>query len=114
MLLQGIFETTEVTTPTVFVVLLEELPQPPSEEEKAKLLKIAADGVTLGDDSFSVTFSGEMAVVGGKYADTLNTGMKWLRRLKTVGSKVAAGKVGDAFETIKAGLDDLVTGETMY
>lgn len=116
VLLKGIFEASEVVNPTTFVVVLKKLPEAPNKEEKAKLLKIAADGsgVTLGNDNFSVTFSEEMAGVGGKYADTLNTGMKWLRRLKTIGSKVAAGKVGEAFETIKEGLEDLVAGETMY
>ena len=33
--------------------------------------------------------------------------------LKIIGTKVAAGQVGDAFKTIKEGLGDLVTGETM-
>ena len=49
-----------------------------------------------------------------EYVEHLNTGVKWVNRLKTVGSTLAAGKVGDAFETIKEGLGDLVTGETMY
>ena len=49
-----------------------------------------------------------------EYVDNFNTGMKWVHRLKTIGSKFAAGKVGDAFETIKEGLSDLVTGGTMY
>ena len=49
-----------------------------------------------------------------EYVEKFNTGMKWVHRLKTIGSKVAAGKVGDAFETIKEGLGDLVKGETMY
>ena len=40
--------------------------------------------------------------------------MKWVNRLKIIGSKLAAAEVGKAFETIKEGLGDLVTGETMY
>ena len=40
--------------------------------------------------------------------------MKWVNRLKDIGSSLTAGKLGDAFETIKGGLKDLVTGETMY
>ena len=116
VLLKGIFEASEVLTPTTFIVVLKKLPVPPNEEEKAKLLKIAADGsgVTLGNDNFSLTFTGDSAGVGGKYVDTLNTGMKWLCRLKTIGSKVATGKVGEPFDTIKAGLDDLVTDEPMF
>ncbi|EOD13279.1 hypothetical protein EMIHUDRAFT_119917 [Emiliania huxleyi CCMP1516] len=116
VLLKGIFEASEVTIPTTFVVVLKKLPEALNKEEKAKLLKIAADGsgVTLGNDNFSLNFTGDSAGVGGKYADTLDTGMKWLCRLKTIGSELAAGKVGDAFETIKKGLGDLVTGKTMY
>ena len=120
-LMKGIFEATEVHTPTTFIVLNEELPEPPSEEEKEKLLQIAEDGsgVTLSAEFGTVTFTEEGASVeaAGKckeYVDHLNTGMKWANRLKTVGSKLAAGNVGDAFETIKEGLGDLVTGETMY
>ena len=40
--------------------------------------------------------------------------MKWVDRLKDIGSNLTDGKVGDAFEKIKDGLNDLVTGETMH
>eukprot|EP00966_Prymnesium_polylepis_P273696 6322784-Prymnesium_polylepis.1 len=40
--------------------------------------------------------------------------MKWVNCLKDIGSKLAEGKVGSAFETIKEGLGDLVTGKKMY
>ena len=49
-----------------------------------------------------------------EHAINFNTGMKWVSRLRTIGTKVAAGKVGDAFKTIKEGIADLVTGDTMY
>ena len=83
--------------------------------------EIAEDGssVTATGGLASVTFTEDgprVEAVGRskEYVDKFNTGMKWVHRLKTIGSKVAAGKVGDAFETIKEGLGDLVTGESMY
>mmetsp|Transcript_9238 Transcript_9238/g.30687 ORF Transcript_9238/g.30687 Transcript_9238/m.30687 type:complete len:539 (+) Transcript_9238:3-1619(+) len=115
VVLKGMFEATEEQVPTTFVMLPEKLPEPPSTAEKA-LLEIADDGsgVSLGGDNLFVKFSGEAARVGGKYAEPLNSSMTWLCRLKNVGSKLAGGAVGEAFGTIKEGLGDLVTGETMY
>ena len=119
--MKGIFEATEVSKPTTFIVLNEQLPEPTSEEEKEQLMQIAEDGsgVTVTGELASVTFTEDgprVEAVGRskEYVDKFNTGMKWVHRLKTIGLKVAAGKVGDAFETIKEGLGDLVTGETMY
>jgi hypothetical protein len=121
VLMKGIFEATEVHMPTTFIVLNKKLPDPPSEEEKEQLLQIAEDGsgVTVSGELASVTFTedGLSVEAAGKckeYVDSFNTGMKWVNRLKTIGTNVAAGKVGDAFKTIKEGLGDLVTGETMY
>ena len=37
VLMKGIFEATEVSKPTTFIVLKEELPEPTSEEEKEQL-----------------------------------------------------------------------------
>ena len=120
-LMKGIFEATEVKTPTTFIVLSEELPEPPSEEEKNQLLKLSEDGsgVTLSAEFGTMTMTEEGVSVEAagnckKYVDNFKTGMKWVDRLKTIGSKVAAGEVGKAFETIKEGFADLVTGETMY
>jgi hypothetical protein len=122
VLMKGIFEATEVSKPTTFIVLNEQLPEPTSEEEKKQLMhEIAEDGsgVTVTHELASVTFTenGPRFEAEGRckeYVEKFNAGMKWVHRLKTIGSKVAAGKVGDAFETIKEGLGDLVKGETMY
>ena len=120
-LMKGIFEATEVHTPTTFIVLSEELPGPPSDEDKLQLLKLAEDGsgVTLSADFGSVTFTEEGASIEAtgkckEYVDRFKTGVKWVDRLKTISLGLAAGNVSDAFKTIKEGLGDLVTGETMY
>ena len=120
-LMKGIFEATEVNTPTTFIVLKEMLPDPPSKEEKKKLLQIAEDGsgVTVSGGLVSVTFTEEGVGIGAagkckEYVEQLNVGIKWIDRVKTIGLNVTAGDVSKAFETIKAGLGDLVTGETMY
>lgn len=45
VLMKGIFEATEVSKPTTFIVLNEQLPEPTSEEEKKQLMhEIAEDG----------------------------------------------------------------------
>merc|ERR1740124_2151387 len=110
-LMKGIFEATEVKTPTTFIVLEELLPDPPSEEEKKRLmLQIAKDGsVTVDGGSVSATFTEDGLVLKAaageykEYVDHLNTGLN-----------ISADKVSDAFKTIKEGLGDLVTGKTMY
>ena len=105
-LMKGIFEATEVHTPTTFIVLSEELPEPPSEEEKNQLLKLAEDGsgVTLSTEFGSVTFTEEGASIEAtgkckEYVDLFKTGMKWVDRLKTIGVGLADGNVSDAFVT---------------
>ena len=123
VLLKGIFEATEVTTPTTFIVLNEKLPKdPPSKKVKDELLKIAAaadgSGVKVSGRYASVSFSADGASFGlegefKEYENRFNTGMKWANRMKSIGSDVAAGEVGGAFETIKSGLSDLM-GDEMY
>ena len=83
------------------------------------MLKLAEDdsGVTLSAEFGTVPFTEEGASfeATGKckeHVDRFKTGMKWVDRLKTIGLGLAAGN--DAFKTIKEGLGDLVTGETMY
>ena len=60
VLMKGIFEATEVSKPTTFIVLNEQLPEPTSEEEKEQLMhEIAEDGsgVMLTGELASVTFT---------------------------------------------------------
>jgi len=84
-------------------------------------MQIAEDGsgVTLSAEFGTVTFTEEGASLEAtgkckEHVDRFKTGMKWVHRLKTIGIDLADGKVGDAFQTIKEGLGDLMTGETMY
>eukprot|EP00964_Phaeocystis_antarctica_P148179 scaffold114948_cov69-Phaeocystis_antarctica.AAC.1 len=44
VLMKGIFEATEVSTPTTFIVLNQKLPGPPSKEQEKQLLHTAEDG----------------------------------------------------------------------
>eukprot|EP00966_Prymnesium_polylepis_P324984 7380982-Prymnesium_polylepis.1 len=122
VLLKGIFEATEVQMPTSFVVLLEELPAPPSAAEKAEMLELCVErggsGVTLstGDASLSFTDEGVQASsqLLNKYKSRFEEGMRWVSRIREVGSAVMKGDSQNAFETIKAGLSDLVTAEKMF
>ena len=127
--MRGVFEASEVHVPTLFVVLAEKLPELPDPDQLAGDSKgpikpaVADDGsgvsakiewndkcelcVTCTEDGASVT-------VDGQYMETLNTGMKWVKRLGDIGKSALNGKPEEVIEKIKAGLDDLVTGKTMY
>ena len=75
VLLKGIFEASEVLTPTTFIVLLKKLPEPPTEKVKAELLEISKDGsgVTVSGEHASVTFTAEGARFGleGEHKETV-------------------------------------------
>ena len=66
-------------------------------------MQIAEDGsgVTVTGELASVTFTedGPRFEAEGKckeYVEHLNTGVKWVNRLKDIGSNLAAGKVASA------------------
>eukprot|EP00588_Corethron_pennatum_P035410 CAMPEP_0194348274 /NCGR_PEP_ID=MMETSP0171-20130528/106445_1 /TAXON_ID=218684 /ORGANISM="Corethron pennatum, Strain L29A3" /LENGTH=1321 /DNA_ID=CAMNT_0039115603 /DNA_START=354 /DNA_END=4320 /DNA_ORIENTATION=- len=127
VLLMGIFEANEVTMPTTFIVLDAKLPEPPTDKEMQQLLEITAaedgSGVKVSGVHASFAFTEEGASFGlegelkekyEKYEEQFNTGMKWMQRLKKIGSKMTGGAVDEAFGAIKDGLDDLVIGNMMY
>ena len=85
-LMKGIYEATEITTPTAFVILKEELP---TEEE-------------LADDD------------GAAAEARLEEGATWLRRLAKLGRGLAKARPDKVFGAINAAARDLVTGEEMF
>jgi len=126
VLLKAIFEATEVSTPTAFIVLNNELPPKPSDETVNKILDIVAaeDGsgvrveskyasVTLSPDGADFNLEGDLK----KHYEQVKVGMNWVKRIKSVGSKIAAGEVGTieaAFKIINEGIKDLIVGKKMY
>jgi serine/threonine protein kinase/ankyrin repeat protein len=105
VLLKGIFEATEVSIPTTFVVLNDKLPPEPSDEELNKIkhafLAFTAEGAEIH--------------LEGDLKERYDLGMKWAKRIKHVGAKVAAGDVGKgAFEIINEGIKDLIVGMYLY
>eukprot|EP00984_Skeletonema_dohrnii_P009097 scaffold3440_cov204-Skeletonema_dohrnii-CCMP3373.AAC.1 len=120
--LKGIFEATEVKTPTTFIVLNDKLPEPPNEEIKKKILDIVTaedgSGFSVKSEHASVTFSADGANIDlegdlKEHYERVKDGIKWAKRISEIGSIVAAGEIGTAFEIIKEGISDLVGGE-MY
>mmetsp|Transcript_74809 Transcript_74809/g.206351 ORF Transcript_74809/g.206351 Transcript_74809/m.206351 type:complete len:1089 (+) Transcript_74809:132-3398(+) len=119
VLLKGFFEATEMHTPTCFVVLDAPLPEL-SEDDKKLQLQVAEDGSGVSATAWGVgiSVSDEGITVNSEvfdeYKGRFDEAMEWADCLKGIGSKFAEGGVGDAFETIKDGLGDLVTGERKY
>eukprot|EP00984_Skeletonema_dohrnii_P026510 scaffold15874_cov77-Skeletonema_dohrnii-CCMP3373.AAC.5 len=114
---------TEVKTPTTFIVLNDKLPEPPNEETKKKILDIvtAEDGsgfnvkseyvsVTLSADGANIDLEGDLK----EHYERVQDGIEWAKRIKKIGSRVAAGEVGKAFDIIKEGISDLIVGGEMY
>eukprot|EP00985_Skeletonema_marinoi_P020867 scaffold12485_cov78-Skeletonema_marinoi.AAC.2 len=123
--LKAIFEATEVNTPTTFIILNNKLPPAATDEEaKNKILKIVAveDGsgfsVTTKHASLTATAEGvdNIGLEGDlkDYYDRVQDGFKWANRIKDIGTNVAAGEIGTAFDIIKDGIEDLIVGNEMY
>mmetsp|Transcript_27114 Transcript_27114/g.45937 ORF Transcript_27114/g.45937 Transcript_27114/m.45937 type:complete len:1130 (-) Transcript_27114:1998-5387(-) len=123
VLLKGIFEATEVDTPTTFIVLNDKLPEPPNEEMKKKILGIvtAEDGsgfsmktkgasLTVSADGANIDLEGDLK----EHYERVQDGIKWAKRIKTIGTNFAAGDIDKAFEKIKEGIDELIVGKTIY
>ena len=101
ILLKGIFEATEVTTPTAFVVLREKLPPPPTMRERAELQELLASGGEIAD----------------QWKGRLDEGIEWLQGLRAFGSSGAADSDGNSdsvFEKIREAFSSLVSGPAMY
>ncbi|KAK1736247.1 serine/threonine-protein kinase [Skeletonema marinoi] len=125
VLLKGIFEATEVITPTTFIILNNKLPPAaePSGEQVEKICGIdaAEDGsgvsVTTKHASLAVSAEGlEIDLKGDlkKYGDQAKTGILWAKRIREISTNFAAGDIDKAFETIKEGIKDLIVGNEMY
>ena len=84
-LMKGIFEATEVKTPTTFIILDKELPPE----------------LKLTDNSKAAM-------------DLFDQGMTWLERLQTVGEGILTGNSDKVFGGIKAVLNKHMVGKTMY
>ena len=104
VLMKSIFEATDVNTPTAFIVLAEELPPPPSTEQKKRL------SIALNKDGFKI--EGEhMEHAKRRFEE----GMKWIDRLMKVGQGIVNADGRKIASTIESCLDGLVTdGKPMY
>ena len=126
VLLRGIFEAADVRTPTTFIILNNKLPpaaDPSDEEAKNKILKIVRNedgsGVSVTTKHATLTATEEGVGIGlegdlKEYRDQVEAGVKWAKRIKNIGKKVAAGEIGKAFEIINKGIEDLIVGNEMY
>ena len=103
VLLRGIFEATEVKTPTTFIILEEVLPPELSVEEQDQLLSLKEDGS-------GIKLGGNLKVA----KDRLGKAKTWLNRLKTFGEGVIENNPKKVFGKIKEVFGELMTKETMY
>jgi hypothetical protein len=103
-LMKGIFEATEVKTPTTFIILDEELPPELSAEAQEQLL------VSLKEDGSGVELTGDAKTA----KDQFDKAVTWLERLKTFGEGVIENNPNKVFGKIKEVLGELMTKETMY
>ena len=103
-LMKGIFEATEVKTPTTFIILDEELPPELSAEAQEQLL------VSLKEDGSGIELAGEAKAA----KDQFDKAMTWLERLKSFGDGVIENNPNKVFGEIKKVFGDLMTKETMY
>ena len=123
VLLKGIFEATEVRTPTAFIILNDELPPEPSDGDKEKMLDFVTNedgsGVRVETKHASVTFSAEGVDIGlegdlKEHYDRVQDGIKWAKAIKNICTNCAAGNIDEAFDNIKDGIKDLIVGNEMY
>eukprot|EP00985_Skeletonema_marinoi_P021645 scaffold13386_cov154-Skeletonema_marinoi.AAC.2 len=90
---------------------------------KKKILDIVTaedgSGFNVKSEHASVTFSADGANIDlegdlKEHYERVQDGIKWAKRIKKIGSRVAAGEVGKAFDIIKEGISDLIVGGEMY
>ena len=104
MLLRGIFEATEVLTPTTFIILDEVLPPELSAEEQDQLM------LSLKKNGSGIELTGDLKAAKEQF-DKVKT---WLERLQKFGDGVIEVDPERMFIKIKGVLGDLMTKETMY
>eukprot|EP00577_Skeletonema_sp_RCC1716_P003798 CAMPEP_0113416640 /NCGR_PEP_ID=MMETSP0013_2-20120614/25227_1 /TAXON_ID=2843 ORGANISM="Skeletonema costatum, Strain 1716" /NCGR_SAMPLE_ID=MMETSP0013_2 /ASSEMBLY_ACC=CAM_ASM_000158 /LENGTH=1678 /DNA_ID=CAMNT_0000303715 /DNA_START=200 /DNA_END=5233 /DNA_ORIENTATION=- /assembly_acc=CAM_ASM_000158 len=126
VLLKGIFEATEVRTPTTFIILNNVLPtavDPSDEETKNKILEIIAredgSGVSMKTKQATLTATAEGVEIDlegdlKEYRDQFGDRIKWAKAIKNIGTNFAAGNIDEAFDNIKDGIKDLIVGNEMY
>ena len=105
VLLKGIFEATEVLTPTTFIILDDELPPELGAEEQDQLMQLS-----LKEDGSGIELTGKLKAA----KERLDEAETWLERLKTFGEGVIENNPSKVFGEIKKVLGDLMTKETMY
>jgi len=106
VLLKGIFEATEVKTPTTFIILDEMLSAEEPElsaEEQDQLLSLKEDGS-------GIELTGNLKVA----KERLDKGMTWLKRLQTFGEGLIENNPIKVFSKIQEVFGELMTKETMY
>ena len=103
VLLRGIFEATEVKTPTTFIILDEVLPPELSKKKQDQLL-------SLKDDGSGIELTGDAKAA----KDRFDKGVTWLKRLKTFGEGVIENNPSKLFGKIQEVFGELMTKETMY
>eukprot|EP00984_Skeletonema_dohrnii_P005207 scaffold1824_cov104-Skeletonema_dohrnii-CCMP3373.AAC.7 len=122
-LLRGIFEATEVRTPTTFIILNNELPPEPSDVDRKKMLDFITNedgsGFSVTTKQATLTATAEGVNIGlegdlKEYRDQVEAGIKWANKIKDIGTNVLAGEIGTAFDIIKDGIEDLIVGNEMY
>ena len=91
MLLKGIFEATEVKTPTTFIILDEVLPPELGAEEQEQLF------VSFQEDGSGFELTGDAKAAKERF-DKAKT---WLERLQTFGDGVIEGDPTKVFGKIK-------------
>jgi hypothetical protein len=102
VLIRAIFDATEVSTPTAFVVLKEELP---SAEKEAQL------AITLKDDGTGFVAKGEAVdAAKGRYEE----GTKWLNLCAQFGRGVATCSPSAIADAVKGACGELVVGEEWF
>ena len=103
--MKGIFEATEVKTPTTFIILDEELQPELSAKEQEQLL------LSLKDDGSGIGLTGDAKAAKAQF----DKAMAWVKRLQTFGESVIEGDPNKDFGKIKEVLGDLMAlKDTMY
>ena len=106
VLLKGIFEATEVKTPTTFIILDEMLSAEEPELSKGELEQL----FSLKEDGSGIELAGNLKVA----KERLDKAKIWLERLKTFGEGFVDNNPTKVFEKIEEVFGELMTKETMY
>eukprot|EP00984_Skeletonema_dohrnii_P011657 scaffold4673_cov82-Skeletonema_dohrnii-CCMP3373.AAC.2 len=123
VLLKGIFEATEVRTPTTFIILNNKLPPEPSDVDKKKMLDFVTNedgsGFSVTTKQATLTATAEGVGIGlegdlKEHYDRVQDGIQWAKAIKNICTNFAAGNIDEAFGNIKDGIKDLIVGNEMY